>query len=280
MTPRWVCALALLLASSNANAQMASSDGRTRLDSDTSSSRRGLITRRDLAVVAGAVALTAATMPFEERIAHAIRFSAQPGLTRINSVAEGLVLLRSPELFVASGALYVYGRLADEHDVADMGLHSIAAVLLAGGTTWGLKGALGRASPAATDAQNATDFELGGGFGSPPRQSLPSGNTAVAFAAAAAIASETQRVWPRAARFVAPVMYGGASIVGVSWLAGNRHWASDVALGAGVGLFSGWKVVRFAHAHPDNVVDRLLLSFNVLPHPAGGGTVAVRVPIH
>ena len=54
-------------------------------------------------------------------------------------------------------------------------------------------------------------------------------------------------------------MYGGATLVGLSRMYHNKHWASDVALGAAVGTFSGLKVVRYSHAHPDNKVDRVML---------------------
>ena len=54
-------------------------------------------------------------------------------------------------------------------------------------------------------------------------------------------------------------MYGGATLVGLSRMYNNAHWASDVALGAAIGTFAGLKTVRYSHAHPDNPVDRLVL---------------------
>ena len=50
----------------------------------------------------------------------------------------------------------------------------------------------------------------------------------------------------------------------------NKHWASDVALGAAVGTFSGLKVVRYSHAHPDNKVQRVMLHAFIAPDGAGG----------
>ena len=44
-------------------------------------------------------------------------------------------------------------------------------------------------------------------------------------------------------------MYGGATLVGLSRMYNNAHWASDVTLGAAIGTFSGIKVVRFNHSH-------------------------------
>ena len=51
--------------------------------------------------------------------------------------------------------------------------------------------------------------------------------------------SEAERGWPGHFWLVAPVMFGGASLVGVSRMYHDKHWASDVVLGAAVGTFSG-----------------------------------------
>ena len=81
-------------------------------------------------------------------------------------------------------------------------------------------------------------------FGASDYQSFPSGHTTTAFAAAAAVTSETRRMWPRSLWVVAPVMYGGATLVGLSRMAHHHHWAGDVFLGAALGPFSGPTVVR------------------------------------
>ena len=92
---------------------------------------------------------------------------------------------------------------------------------------------------------------------------------AAAFAAASVVTSESQRWWPKGVWFVAPVMYGGATLVGLSRMYNNAHRASDVVLGAGIGTFSGIKVVRYNHGHTNNFIDRWLLGANVTPLPDG-----------
>src|SRR4029077_54663 len=100
-------------------------------------------------------------------------------------------------------------------------------------------------------------------------QSFPSGHSSAAFAAASTVTSESQRWWPHATPYVATVMYGGAVLVGLSRMYNNAHWASDVVLGAGIGTFSGIKVVRYSHGHSDNFVDRWLLGASVMAAPNG-----------
>ena len=70
-------------------------------------------------------------------------------------------------------------------------------------------------------------------------------------------------------------MYGGATLVGLSRMYHNKHWASDVALGAAIGTFSGLKIVRYSHNHPGNPVDRRLLSAMVQPNGNGGELVGL-----
>lgn len=39
----------------------------------------------------------------------------------------------------------------------------------------------------------------------------------------------------------------------------DKHWASDVVMGAAIGVFAGLKTVRFNHTRTGNRLDRWLL---------------------
>ena len=69
-------------------------------------------------------------------------------------------------------------------------------------------------------------FKFGKGFSGEDRSSFHSGHTTTAFAAAAEVTSEVQRMWPKYTWYVAPVMYGRATLVGLSRVYHNKHWAS------------------------------------------------------
>lgn len=66
------------------------------------------------------------------------------------------------------------------------------------------------------------------------RTSFPSGHTAQAFAAAAFLTEEYKDRF----RWMPYVAYGLASSVGMMRVANNRHYISDVIMGAGLGILS------------------------------------------
>jgi membrane-associated phospholipid phosphatase len=95
----------------------------------------------------------------------------------------------------------------------------------------------------------------------------------MAFAAAAAVTGETARWWPDATPYIGTALYGGAALAGVSRIYHDKHWASDVVVGAAIGTFVGRKVVRYHRSHPRNRVDRWLLAGSLVPAAGGGRLV-------
>jgi membrane-associated phospholipid phosphatase len=268
-------------------------DGRTVTPRDTShaASHKTLFTYRDAALAAAFVGLTFAMFPADRHIAESLQDEDIQNNKLFDNPARNVELITSPGAFIIGGGLYAFGKLGGHKDIADLGWHGTEAVLIATGVTSILKGTLGRARPYVTGDTNPRDFSFGRGFGRGQRatdikgilygtsdyQSFPSGHTSTAFAAASAVTSEARRIWPKSVWYVAPVMYGGATLVGLSRMYHNNHWASDVALGAAIGTFSGLKVVRYSHAHPDNKLDRFILGASVFPSP-GGGTLSFSYP--
>jgi membrane-associated phospholipid phosphatase len=239
-----------------------------------------LFTRRE-AIAAGAFAVgTAALLPFDERIAH---WFQRPALQRsrvASDVATGARVLGIPGTFVIAPALYVAGRISHHEHATELGVYGSEAIVVAIGTTLLIKGVTGRARPYVVHDADAYDFQLGRGF--PHREdysSFASDHAAAAFALASATTSETSRWWPGSARYLAPLLFGGATTVALSRMYDDKHWASDVMMGAAIGTVSGWTVVRYNHAHPRNWVNRWLLSATVLPAPSGGAFVLWSFPV-
>jgi membrane-associated phospholipid phosphatase len=252
---------------------------RDTMTTDTTRKLQTLFTYRDAALAAGFVGLTVAMLPADRSIAQRLENENSKTNQFFDKSATGLELISTPGAYIVGPALYAFGRFTHHPDIEDLGWHGTEAVVLATGVTGLLKGVLGRSRPYVSADTNPRDFKFGKGFSGEDRASFPSGHTTVAFAAASSVTSEAQRIWPGHTWIVAPVMYGGATLVGLSRMYHNKHWASDVVLGAAVGTFSGIKVVRYSHAHPDNFIDRVLLKTSIAPDGHGGGVVAWTVPL-
>lgn len=256
---------------------------------DSASARRDslipdarLFIRSDLYVLAGFVGATVAMFPLDERLAKSVRREHYVDNSTLRSVEDALNILGGPAPLLVGGATYMFGRLSGRPRVAHVALHmteAIAVGLAASGT---LKMLAGRARPYASSDTTPHDFDLGRGFRGERYQAFPSGHATVSFAAAAAVMSETEE-WSTTARWVlGPLLFGSATIVGLSRMYADRHWASDVVVGAAIGTFAGLKTVRFNHTRSGNRVDRWLLgetatALRVLPGPSGSTRIAVAV---
>lgn len=74
--------------------------------------------------------------------------------------------------------------------------------------------------------------------------SFPSGHTTVAFAAATVFASEYKN------KPIVPIIaYSVASLIGVSRITENKHWSTDVFVGAALGFLTGKQVVNNYHRY-------------------------------
>lgn len=226
-------------------------------------------TAGDAWLALGFAAGTVAMAPFDRALARALQDSTLQVHDALGDLAATARFLGFPGTIIIGTGVYAVGRLGDMPRVAAIGLHGTEAVVLSYAFVWTGKNILGRARPD-NDPGNPFNFGLGRGFrGGSPYRSFPSGHTAAAFAAAAAVTAETAEIWPEATPYAASVLYGGAVAVGLSRMYHNRHWASDAVMGAAVGTFSGLKVVRYHDRNPDNPVDRWLLPTALVPTGSG-----------
>lgn len=247
-------------------------------DTTHSQKQAPFFTHRDVVMAGLFAGATLLAAPFDKRAAQELQNPGTQANRVLKNVSTGVEAIASPGAYVIGGALYAAGRLGRYDRVADLGLHGTEAVFFAQSMTWVLKGTVGRSRPFMTDAKDPDDFHLGKGFSSGDWTSFPSGHTSTAFAAAAAVTNETTRWWPHSTWIVGPLMYGGATAVGLSRMYHNKHWASDVALGAAIGTFSGRKVVQYQHGHKGNRLDQIFLRTSVVPDGHGGGVLAISLP--
>ena len=236
---------------------------------DTVFRKTPLLAPTDIAMAAGFGAATIAVMPLDRYFARRFQDSSVQSNRWLRGAATGFRILGSQGSLAAGAGLYLMGRASNKTRTADLGLHSIEAMVAADIISTGVKVVLGRARPF-VDIGNNADFQIFRGFSEDKYRSFPSGHTTNAFAFASTISRETQMWWPRSRWYIGTMMYGGATLVGLSRMYNNQHWASDVIGGAAVGTIVGLEVVKFQHSHPGNRVDRMLLSVSITPSAVAG----------
>lgn len=225
-----------------------------------------LFTRRELVGGAGAIVATGLLAPFDRPIQRTLQAEDLQDNRGLRHVAGAFGFTGGPGPFIAGGALYVAGRATSSVQVTDLGMHLTESVIVAATLNAFLKGVSGRALPNAKSGEPG-DFSFGRGFheGNGSFVSFPSGHTAASFAAATAITDEVSRWDSSAARFVGPVAYSAATLVALSRLYQNVHWASDLPIGAAIGVLSGKAVASWHQRHQANWLERHLAGVAVAP---------------
>jgi membrane-associated phospholipid phosphatase len=181
--------------------------------------RRGVI--RTSIVLGG----TGLLIAFDDEIRETVQDHRSSTLDDVESWIEPL---GSGQVTAAGSILvYVCGRLAADERVTETGRGMIEALFFTQLFTATFKGALGRTGPGEED--DAGDFFAGGTV-------FPSGHTSRAFALATVLAERHGRV-------AAWIAYPLASLVGLSRVYSDVHWASDVLAGAALGWAVGKAVV-------------------------------------
>jgi membrane-associated phospholipid phosphatase len=172
------------------------------------------------AAALGAVALISlADEPLRDQL-QAHRTSGKDDLARV------FKHMGQPEVYAVVGlGTIAVGLIGGNDKVTRAGERITAGLLTAGVVTSVLKVAVGRERPESSD--DAYSFKPFSG-----QTSWPSGHTTMAFALAASVSDEVHSI---------PVtigMYTGATLTGWSRLNDNKHWLSDVVMGALVGISS------------------------------------------
>lgn len=143
-----------------------------------------------------------------------------------DDLASGLRHFGQPEVFgTVTLGLVAAGLLGHNDELTRAGGRLAVTLFFAGGTATVAKYVTGRPRPLeSTDADVFYPFSGNDAF--------PSGHTAVAFALATALSDDIHRTWASIG------LYSLASGVGWSRMNDKKHWLSDVAGGALVGITS------------------------------------------
>ncbi len=227
-----------------------------------------LFRARDAVAVVGVAAVTAATMAADVSIARSLQQQSAQSSSFLKGTTNVFSNLGFPGSAIMSAATYFLGLEKHSRPIAALGMHTGEAIVLGGVLAEGLQMTIGRSRPQ-RDINAPRDFRFGKGFSSDDYTSLPSAHVTVAFAAATAASREVRRSWPGAYRYVAPISYAGATLVGLSRMYKDKHWASDVIAAAGLGTYSAVLFERYNEGHPGNVFERIFLPKSIAPEERG-----------
>lgn len=149
-------------------------------------------------------------------------------------------LVGDPFLHLGLATLFYGGGVLAESDRwKETGELLGEALILADASTLILKEAIGRGRPSVTmDKSDFSPFGFKSSY-----DSFPSMHTASSFAVASVLAQKSDSI-P-----IAVMSYSAAAFVAFSRLSQNKHWASDVLLGAVIGELSGRVVTSFHASH-------------------------------
>jgi membrane-associated phospholipid phosphatase len=137
-----------------------------------------------------------------------------------------------------AGAALAAGLLIRKPKLKEVGILTLASLGANALATSTLKNTLHRHRPCTTTNNRLFD----GLVKEKDNTSMPSSHTSTAFAVATSIAT----VYGDEHKFVRPLVYGAASLVGLSRINDNAHWTSDVLAGAAVGYLSA-KAVGYVY---------------------------------
>ena len=223
---------------------------------------------RDAGVALGVIAIAAATMPIDESVARSLQRPSVQSNRALRGMTNAFSNLGFPGSAILSAGEYFLGLQQHSRPIAALGMHTGEAIVLGGVLAEGLQMTIGRSRPQ-RDINEPRDFRLGKGFSNDDYTSLPSAHVTVAFAAATATSREVRRSWPGAARYVTPISYSAALLVGFARMYKNKHWASDVVAAGGLGAYSAVLFDRYNEGHPDNIFERVFLPTSIVPERRG-----------
>jgi membrane-associated phospholipid phosphatase len=189
-------------------------------------------------IVGGLSALMLLDEP-TERLVQANRSGTLDGL------AKTVRRFGQPEVYgTITLGLVAAGLVSQDDEVTRAGGRLAATLALAGASSSLAKFAFGRPRPS-----ESTDADVFAPFSG--EDAMPSGHSTVAFALATALADDIHKTWASVG------LYTLATGVAWSRLNDDRHWLSDVAAGAVVGITSA-KLVngrwRLFHLRPPSIL--------------------------
>ena len=222
------------------------SDAKQQLSSPFHLSKRQWVNAGKMALLTGALAF--ADKPIQKEVLALRNMSST-----VKKISKFITDFGGPYETYTLSELAAYGFLFKKEKVKNVTIMATEAYITAGAIESVMKFLTGRQRPSyyGSDSIEAQPT-FHGPFARAGREyrgktissAFPSGHTTVAFAAATVFALEYRN------RPLIPIVaYTAATLVGISRVTENKHWATDVLVGAALGYLSGRQVVNNYHRY-------------------------------
>jgi hypothetical protein len=186
--------------------------------------------KREWIIAGGVVTMTTLLMTGDHLVKDFFQRNKTEFTKDVSFLAE-----KADQVHAGIAATYVLGTILKNKKLKKASVLAFTSLLISTALVQGLKYTFGRTRPYA--ASNQYEF-TGPGFHSKDRVSFPSGHTAAAFAVAASIATVYD------SKLVQILAYSAATLTGLSRIHDNKHWVSDVFMGAVLGTVTGIFVTK------------------------------------
>lgn len=221
-------------------------------------------------------AAVAVAFPLDGRVRNWAQKPARQDNGVLRNAADVLTPLGSTVAAGTGVALFAFAHLTHRPVLADEVWHSGQAVIYASTYTQILKFLTHRTRPYVPPHDPGTIFH-GSLTIDAERWSFPSGHTTFAFAVAGAASEELKLHGFPHANLIEGTLFTLAGGVGLARIYDDKHWLSDVVLGAAIGTFASRRWVRYQHRRRTDGDGDAGLQLVILPGRVS--TVGVRVPL-
>jgi membrane-associated phospholipid phosphatase len=203
------------------------------------------------------VIATGLAFSLDPKIKSSVNNNQSPTMDNITGFGEKYGSISYAGVF--AGGMYLTGKILGDQEISTTGRMLVESVLYSGLAVSVIKYTVGRARPYANEG--STDF-FDHTF-TEENVSFPSGHTAIAFSVSTILARRINNTYATIA------LYGLAGFTGYQRIYDNKHWFSDVFVGAAIGYFIGSSIADSEENRSNE--NNFLSNLNIMPSVSSSG---------
>jgi len=203
------------------------------------------------------VLATGLAFSLDPKIKSSVNNHQSPFMDNITGFGEKYGIISYAGAF--AGGIYLTGKILCDKEISTTGRMLVESVLYSGLAVLLIKYTVGRSRPYANEGpNNFFDHTF-----TEQNVSFPSGHTAMAFSVSTILARRINNTYASIA------LYGLAGFTGYQRIYDNKHWFSDVFVGAALGYFIGTSIADSEEklSNENTIIDNL----NIMPSVSSSG---------